>query len=278
MENSRIETNADFKMETIGHQDVSAKIHFGTDTLFCKCENGSVTIIINYSEQVITQGQHFMIEGGVLTKVMWCSEDLRLIALRFSFDFFNSIYPMLTGEVIDAIAQTTPDLYNPESIEILDMIFRQLCYLYKEIDHAHRNTLLTNSVVNYLLIVHEQTYRSITKSHAASCKDRATELICRFYELCNGDNECHRNIQYYADKMNITPRYLHKICYKSMRQKPKEVIDYVIVGKAKKLLLTTGMTNQQIADKLQFPDQATFGQYFKRNMGMTPTEFRHRYK
>lgn len=64
----------------------------------------------------------------------------------------------------------------------------------------------------------------------------------------------------------------------SMGYTPKAVIDYVIVGKAKKMLLATGLTVQEIAGRLCFPDQATFGQYFKRNIGMISTEFRRRYR
>ncbi len=273
-----IEPDYDFQMELIDSDTASIKIRFSTDTLFCKCEEGSITLLINYSEQVVTAGMHFMVEGGVIVKVLNCSLDLKLTLMRFSFSFFNGIYPMLSGEIIDVIAQTTPDLYEPKGIEMLDMTFRQLFYLHHEKHHTNRHILISNLVVNYLLIIYEQTYHSITKSHAASSKDRAIELVCRFYELCNDDAMCHRTIGYYAEKMNITPRYLHKVCKQSMGQKPKEVIDYIIVGKAKKLLLTTGMTNQEIADRLLFPDQTTFGQYFKRNIGMSPTEFRNRYK
>ena len=88
----------------------------------------------------------------------------------------------------------------------------------------------------------------------------------------------HRDIKYYADKLNITSRYLYKICKETTGLTPKQMIDYTIVGKAKKLLLTTEMANQQISGELLFPDQATFGQYFKRNVGMSPLEFRKKYK
>jgi len=63
-----------------------------------------------------------------------------------------------------------------------------------------------------------------------------------------------------------------------MQMTPKESIDYFVTGTAKRLLLSEDLNNQQIADKLNFPDQSTFGQFFKRNVGMSPSEFRKKYK
>lgn len=125
---------------------------------------------------------------------------------------------------------------------------------------------------------YEQAYRRIDRSEASAAIDRASQLVCVLFDLCAGDAESHRDIGYYAEKMHISPRYLHRICKQSMGYTPKAVIDYVIVGKAKKMLLATGLTVQEIAGRLCFPDQATFGQYFKRNIGMFPTEFRRRYR
>ena len=40
------------------------------------------------------------------------------------------------------------------------------------------------------------------------------------------------------------------------------------------LLRTTNLTMQEIALRLDFPDQSFFSRYFKKNTGMTPAEYR----
>ncbi|MBO7492628.1 MAG: AraC family transcriptional regulator [Bacteroidales bacterium] len=59
---------------------------------------------------------------------------------------------------------------------------------------------------------------------------------------------------------------------------PKEFIHQFLIGQIKNALLTTEMTHQQIADQFGFPDQSAFGQFFKRQEGMSPSEFRKRYR
>lgn len=274
----KFEPDFDFKKEEVGSADVDKAIGFSTDTLLCRCEAGSMSLLLNHSEQHITAGMHFLVNSGALVKVLACSNDLRVAILRFSFSFFNGIYPVLSGEVIDVVDQSLPGLYEPQATEMLDSVFGQLLYLDSHKEHTNRHTLVTNTVVNYLLVIYEQTYRSITQSEASAAVDRASQLLCVFFDLCSDDNENRRDVGYYAERMHISTRYLHRVCRQCMGYTPKEVIDYVFVGKAKKMLLATGMTVQEVSARLCFPDQATFGQFFKRNIGLTPTEFRRRYR
>ena len=87
-----------------------------------------------------------------------------------------------------------------------------------------------------------------------------------------------RNTSFYADKLCVTERYLYKICKKETGQSPKEIIDNFLVSAIKNSLLTTEMSLQQIADQYRFPDQSAFSQYFKRHEGISPSEFRRRYR
>ena len=55
---------------------------------------------------------------------------------------------------------------------------------------------------------------------------------------------------------------------------PKELIDTRCIQEIKMLLRTTDLTMQEIALRLDFPDQSFFSRYFKKNTGMTPAEYR----
>jgi AraC-like DNA-binding protein len=59
---------------------------------------------------------------------------------------------------------------------------------------------------------------------------------------------------------------------------PKLLIDEMLLGEIKNSLIITADTLQQIADRFKFPDISSFGQFFKRQTGMSPKVFRERYK
>ncbi|MBO7572495.1 MAG: AraC family transcriptional regulator [Bacteroidales bacterium] len=67
-------------------------------------------------------------------------------------------------------------------------------------------------------------------------------------------------------------------CKAETGQTPKDLINQSLIGEIKNALLTSEMTHQQISDRFGFPDQSAFGQFFKRQEGISPSEFRQKYK
>lgn len=55
---------------------------------------------------------------------------------------------------------------------------------------------------------------------------------------------------------------------------PLEIIDGRIVLEAKRLLRYTPMRIKEIATELGFDDPSYFNKFFKKRVGMTPTDFK----
>ena len=61
------------------------------------------------------------------------------------------------------------------------------------------------------------------------------------------------------------------------KEDAKKIIDDFAILEIKVLLQSTGLTIQEIADRLGFPDQSYLGRYFKRHEGMSPKEYQSKY-
>ncbi len=84
-----------------------------------------------------------------------------------------------------------------------------------------------------------------------------------------------REVAFYAEKLFITPRYLSFIVRQVTRDKSaKDMINRHLILEIKVLLQTSRLSVQEIALKLNFPDQSYMGRYFKRYTGKSPTEYR----
>jgi AraC-like DNA-binding protein len=57
-------------------------------------------------------------------------------------------------------------------------------------------------------------------------------------------------------------------------QTASQWISRVLIGEVNHQLKETEKSMQQIADEFGFPDQASFTKYYKRNLKMTPSEYR----
>ena len=105
-------------------------------------------------------------------------------------------------------------------------------------------------------------------------RTNADVLSKKFLELAKENFRKERQLQFYADTLCITPRYLSRVVKECTGSSAAEWIERCVVLEARALLKSTNMTIQQISDELNFPSQTFFGKYFKRRVGMSPKEYR----
>ncbi len=103
---------------------------------------------------------------------------------------------------------------------------------------------------------------------------RQEDIVVRFSELLAKHCCQHRNIEFYADAMNLSVKYISNVIKESTGKTAGKLIEEYVMIEAQSLLATTNLTISQVSDRLHFPDSSTFGKYFKRLTGMSPKEFR----
>lgn len=99
---------------------------------------------------------------------------------------------------------------------------------------------------------------------------KANDLSDRFFRLLTIHYKKHRSVQFYADKLNLTPKYLSTAIKKVTGRPILEWIHEAVLIDAKMLLRTTDLTVQQISDQLNFSSPSAFVQFFKKHTGKTP--------
>ena len=83
-------------------------------------------------------------------------------------------------------------------------------------------------------------------------------------------------MKFYADRLCITPYYLSRITHHIFNVSPKELIDRQIVMEIKSLLTSTELSVKEIAERYCFESSSYLGRYFRRHLGMPPSEYRQR--
>lgn len=92
-------------------------------------------------------------------------------------------------------------------------------------------------------------------------------LLTRYYRK-------ERSVSFYADKMNLTPKYLSRVIKKVSGKSILEWINEFVVIEIKVRLKTTEKTVSEISEDLNFPNPSAFVQFFKLHTGTTPMKFR----
>ena len=81
-------------------------------------------------------------------------------------------------------------------------------------------------------------------------------------------------VKYFAEKCFLSPNYFGDLIKKETGRTPQEYIQGKIIDIAKEQLLGTAKTINEISYALGFQYSQHFNRYFKRNTGMTPSEYR----
>lgn len=104
--------------------------------------------------------------------------------------------------------------------------------------------------------------------------NRAKEYFKQFTHLLGEHFREERSVGFYARQLCITPKYLTTLIKRISGKSVSEWIDNYVILEAKTLLKYSNMSVQEIAYYLNFPNQSFFGSYFKRNAGMSPSQYK----
>jgi AraC family transcriptional activator of pobA len=116
------------------------------------------------------------------------------------------------------------------------------------------------------------TARSTAAASVSTSERRATQ-IRRFRELVATHFREHCPVEFYAGKLGMTVAQLGRVCREEISSSPLAVINEHLVREAQRDLVYSHMSVKQIAHGLGFADIAYFSRYFRKQTGVTPTEF-----
>jgi putative phosphomethylpyrimidine kinase len=135
--------------------------------------------------------------------------------------------------------------------------------------------LNTEKLVNSA-IAKAMDYANTFVKHEVSLIGRSAQLYNEFLTAVQQHNATNRDVAFYADCLNVSPTYLSQVTHKVSGNNPKNIIDKALTETISNRLLSTMLTIQEVAYNFKFGSQAQFTKYFKKQTGLTPSEFRRR--
>jgi AraC family transcriptional activator of pobA len=200
------------------------------------------------------------------------SKDAQGIVITFAYALLDKLETHLAHELMSlgGPVQCLPsDLGSDGTIQA---VLRALHLEYQGRD-AYRQTVIA-SLLNYTLarlIRQRQTELSDRKSIPAG---RARGHVKRFVALIEVNFVLHLPLDQYAIWLDISVAHLNAICRQISGRSALQLIHERLMLEAKRELIYTAMTIKEISELLGFTDPAYFTRFFKRQEGMSPSDFR----
>ncbi|SDR97034.1 AraC-type DNA-binding protein [Polaribacter sp. KT25b] len=162
--------------------------------------------------------------------------------------------------------------------QLSDSDFNAILSLSEELYTESRSSKLHHFeiVKSLLLVLLYKVKRSTQDNKGIVAMNRFDAIMYKFEQEILSSNNQFLSVKEYASKMHISPIYLTECVKKATgKSAQKIIIDYKILY-AKTLLHQMDKSIADVAYGLGFNEVANFNQFFKRNLGLTATQFRNR--
>lgn len=124
-----------------------------------------------------------------------------------------------------------------------------------------------------IFIAHLYSFRKDTDEISHQVNTRQQDIFNRFLTLVSLYYMKNRSVQFYADKISITSKYLSSVVNSFTGCSASVVIDRYVVYRLKQVLYANNLNIKTISSQYNFPNQSFFGRYFKRVTGMSPYDY-----
>ena len=140
--------------------------------------------------------------------------------------------------------------------------------------YEYRAASVLRSYLHILLIQIQRIY-AMQEGKAGNGQDKTRQkLTRRFKQLVSKQFVTKQSVADYADQLGVTVNHLNKTVKAATGYTPGQLIRQEIVLEAKRLIQHTDLTATEIGYRLAFDDPSYFGRFFKREVGVSPGQFR----
>ena len=237
------------------------------------CLSGSARA--KYDMRVITHRKNDLsiIMPGHIMHPMDCTDDFTYAVFFISPKMFDDLrihtFSHDYGKFNYAPVCSLTDEQASHLLTIVNQLIVIANHTEEELPHRHQ-ALLAQLAVGYEFLNY---YRR--EQDKQWTENRQVELFNRFCDLVVKHYRESREIKYYADLLNLTPKYLSKVIRTAAGISPVEWIEQYVTAQAKRLIESRATpTLQETAYLLGFSEPTSFYRYFKRVTGMTAKQYR----
>lgn len=210
-----------------------------------------------------------------ITQITYSDPDVKGKLLLVSIPFLEECKPNIDSSLINYIRLRKSPLFSlePDETVFLDNYAQLLRDKVTDKTHHFQDEIIHLSFITFLveLVNIGMRKKSYIQMPKLTSKE---EIVNKFLQHLLLHFREEHTIAFYADKLCITPQYLSSVLKALTDKTGSEWIDEMILAEAKVLLKSPKTSVQEVSNILNFADQSTFGKFFRKHTGVSPTQFR----
>ena len=254
------------------------------------CRRGKAMLIVNYKDWEMYEGAVITVFPNDVVELKVKSEERRVKnsnaevddkaffeveILKYNASLLREASLQLEQTVYSSLREDRCRQDSPVVTNIINSMFSLLKVYFNQSECTCISQLVLLQLKAFFVGFHEYLQRNPQFRPEDEVKSyRVRELFNRFMMLMERDYKQSRDVNYYANLMHITSKYLTNIVRQVTGHTPKTIIDQYVILQLKMQLQRTSQSIKEIAWEYHFTDVSFFCRYFKKHTGLTPQQVR----
>lgn len=242
----------------------------------------SVNLIVDgWEDYIINRNQIYLEMHDLFVKqpydnisVKSCSEEVSSIHLLVERNYFDS----LVGNHEHFKGQNPVDVFSSMPVIHLSELeaasfYQMMTNIQRTIStpHLYKNELIKYQLNICLFMLAELISGTEVNTHDLKHKDNILKI---FLHLASRNFRKERQIQFYADHLNVSSTYLSRTVKELTGNTVLSYLSNFLYNEICIQLKTTDKTISEIADELNFSDQSALTNFFRTKAGVSPVAYR----
>lgn len=241
----------------------------------CVCTAGEIHIEIDRQKYKVDVHSFLIAAPSTIVKFGKTSNDFTMKLLFFDKNFLikNISNPFIIEKM---------NLFSKGSYSIIKTTAKNSSQLQNLLDYLDKKSKkqgkfteeIIRTIIFNLLLEAAEIIEQENSSNPDKKEEGKKDLYLKFSKLIRENITRERMVQFYADQLHVSNKYLIEIIKKASGKTPHEVIDEALLKEAYVMLGNPDMTISEIAFELQFNSASAFGRFFKKHTTLSPSEYR----
>ncbi len=264
--------NVDFLYSTDFHGMNARELSHTCMHLLCTAGEGS--FVFNERCYHIVKNDLVVIPMPHKVKNLAAHADLQVEWFAADYKFLQSLLPSNNYSIGGSISlnhDPVIKLSDEQAQYLLDDFHR----LRGRMDNRHQQfyrELMGSLCLTMMYDIFEaHAQRDATENHT----DRAGYIVKQLMALlATGISQTEREVRYYAERLNVSPKYLSETVRRMTGHSVTSYIDRHTIPILKDYLGDERLSLTQIADRMNFATLSYFSRYCTKHLGQSPSEYR----
>lgn len=268
---------------TTGGELLLFKEEAGFDRLFFTRDrfNKYFTIAWNSGESqiVVVDGTEYEFPSNTVLTLLFnqsfrFENSASIVAWQFNREFYCIIDHDSEVSCVGFLFSSTDHLFiqlDKQAQQKLKLLSEVFTGEFETSDHIQNEVLLVllKRLIIYVTTLAKSGYTPIKK-----LPDERFHTVRKFNLLVEANFKSEHSVSFYAGQLCKSPKTLSNVFAIFNQKTPSQIIQERITVEAKRLLCYTDKSVKHITFELGFEDVSHFSNFFKKNTGLSPSDFR----